>query len=212
VGFTETTESLESEELTGILNRYLNEMAAITLKYGATLDKFVGDAVIAFFGDPETRGVAEDAKVCVAMAVEMQQRIAELDSEWREGGLDRPFRARMGINTGFCTVGNFGSQDRMDYTIIGGAVNLAARLESAAEPGTILIGHETWSLVNDAVMAKEMPPLTLKGFSQPLHAYEVIGLREQLPTKVIRRNIDGPDHDRPRLQRPRAGPSTCSRS
>jgi adenylate cyclase len=202
VGFTETTESLESEELTGILNRYLNEMADITLKYGATLDKFVGDAVIAFFGDPETRGVAEDAKVCVAMAVEMQQRVAELGSEWREGGLDRPFRARMGINTGFCTVGNFGSQDRMDYTIIGGAVNLAARLESAAEPGTILIGHETWSLVNDAVMAKEMPPLTLKGFSQPLHAYEVIGLREQLPTNVIRRNLDGPDS---RLQRSRAG-------
>ena len=135
VGFTETTENLEFEELTSILNRYLNEMAGITLKYGATLDKYVGDAIIAFFGDPETRGVAEDAKACVAMAVEMQQRIAELDSEWRDRGLDRSFRARMGINTGFCTVGNFGSQDRMDYTIIGGAVNLAARLELVAEPG-----------------------------------------------------------------------------
>ena len=191
VGFTETTENLESEELTSILNRYLNEMARITLKYGATLDKYVGDAIIAFFGDPETRGVAEDAKACVAMAVEMQQRIAELDSEWRDRGLDRSFRARMGINTGFCTVGNFGSQDRMDYTIIGGAVNLAARLELVAEPGTILIAHETWALVKDAVVAKEMPPLTVKGFLQPLHAYEVLSLREQLPTKVIRRNVDG---------------------
>ena len=72
MGFTETTENLESEELTAILNRYFNEMAAITLKHGATFDKYVGDGIIAFFGDPETRGVAEDAKACVAMAIEMQ--------------------------------------------------------------------------------------------------------------------------------------------
>ena len=191
VGFTETTENLNSEELTSILNRYLNEMASLALKYGATLDKYVGDAIIAFFGDPETKGVAEDAKACVAMAVEMQQRSAELESQWQDAGLERPFRVRMGINTGFCTVGNFGSQDRMDYTIIGGAVNLAARLESAAEPGKILIAHETWSLVKDAVIAKEMSPLTLKGFGQPLHVYELLGLREPVSTKTIRRNIDG---------------------
>jgi adenylate cyclase len=191
VGFTETTENLDSEELTSILNRYLNEMAGIALKYGATLDKYVGDAIIAFFGDPETKGVAEDAKACVAMAVEMQQRSAELESQWQDAGLERPFRVRMGINTGFCTVGNFGSEDRMDYTIIGGAVNLAARLESAAEPGKILIAHETWSLVKDAVIAKEMSPLRLKGFGQPLHVYELLGLRESVPSKTIRRNIDG---------------------
>ena len=191
VGFTETTENLDSEELTSILNRYLNEMAGIALKYGATLDKYVGDAIIAFFGDPETRGVAEDAKACVAMAVEMQQRVAELESQWQEGGLERSLRVRMGINTGFCTVGNFGSQDRMDYTIIGGAVNLASRLESAAEPGKILISRETWSLVKDAVIAEEMPPLTLKGFGRPLQVYELLGLRESMSTKTIRRKIDG---------------------
>jgi len=191
VGFTDTAENLESEELTAILNRYLNEMAAITVKHGATLDKYVGDGIIAFFGDPETRGVAEDAKACVAMAIEMQERIADLENNWRERGLDRRFRARMGINTGFCTVGNFGSEDRMDYTIIGGAVNLAARLESAAAPGTILIAHETWSLVQDAIVAKEMPPISVKGFAQPLHAYEVLSLRQQPATKVIRRNAQG---------------------
>ena len=191
VGFTETTENLDSEELTSILNRYLDEMAGIALKYGATLDKYVGDAIIAFFGDPETKGVGEDAKACVAMAVEMQQRVAELESQWQVGGLERPFRVRMGINTGFCTVGNFGSQDRMDYTIIGGAVNMASRLESAAEPGKILIAHETWSLVKDAVIAKKMPPLTVKGFGQPLQVYEVLGLREAVSTKTIYRKIDG---------------------
>jgi adenylate cyclase len=191
VNFTETTENLESEELTGILNRYLNEMASIALKHGATLDKYVGDAIVAFFGDPETRGVSEDAKACVAMAVEMQQRIAELESEWRLVGLERPFRARMGINTGFCTVGNFGSQERMDYTIIGRAVNVAARLESAARPSTILIAHETWTLVKDTILAKEVPPLSVKGLADPLHAYEVLDLREMLPRRTIRHKIDG---------------------
>lgn len=191
VGFTETTENLDSQELTSILNRYLDEMAGIAIKYGATLDKFVGDAIIAFFGDPETRGVADDARACVAMAVEMQERVAELQSQWQDEGLERPFHVRMGINTGFCTVGNFGSKERMDYTIIGGAVNLAARLESAAEPGKILIARETLSLVKDAVIAKEKPPLSVKGFGQPMQVYELLGLRESVSTKTIRRNIDG---------------------
>ena len=125
------------------------------------------------------------------MAVEMQRRVAELETQWQEGGLERSLRVRMGINTGFCTVGNFGSQDRMDYTIIGGAVNLASRLESAAEPGKILISRETWSLVKDAVIADEMPPLTLKGFGRPLQVYELLGLRKSMSTKTIRRKIDG---------------------
>ena len=191
VGFTETTETLESEELTSILNRYLNEMAGIALKYGATLDKYVGDAILAFFGDPETRGVAEDANACVAMALEMQARIVELEAEWHEQGHERPFRARMGINTGFCTVGNFGSQDRMDYTIIGAAVNLASRLEGAALPGTILIADETWALVKGTVLTKQTPPFKVKGIAQPIQAYEVLGLTGAPTAKIIRRNADG---------------------
>ena len=79
----------------------------------------------------------------------------------------------------------------MDYTIIGGAVNLAARLESAADPGKILITRETWSLVKDAVIAKEMPPLTVKGIAYPVHVHELLGLKELVPAKVIRRNTDG---------------------
>ena len=132
--FTETTDNLESEDLTDVLNHYLTEMSAIALKYGATIDKFIGDAMLLFFGDPESRGVKEDAKACVMMALEMQRRMRDLEHVWRDRGLERPFRIRMGISTGFCTVGNFGSQDRMDYTIIGNEVNLAKRLESSAEP------------------------------------------------------------------------------
>ena len=83
----------------------------------------------------------------------MQQRIAELNSEWRRRGIEKPFRARMGINTGFCNVGNFGSDDRMDYTIIGAEANLAARLQTIAEPGGIVMSYETYALVREIVRA-----------------------------------------------------------
>jgi len=138
-GFTETTERLESEDLTHLLNHYLTEMSKIALLYGGTIDKYVGDAILIFFGDPETKGVKADAVACVSMAIAMRKRMRELDSVWRASGIEKPPRCRTGINTGFCTVGNFGSEDRMDYTIIGGGVNLACRLEQMAPPGEILI-------------------------------------------------------------------------
>jgi class 3 adenylate cyclase/PAS domain-containing protein len=181
--FTETTENLESEELTDVLNHYLTEMSVIALRHGATIDKYIGDAMLLFFGDPETKGVKEDAKACVLMAVEMQRRMRELEQEWKNRGLERPFRIRMGISTGFCTVGNFGSQDRMDYTIIGNEVNLAARLESVAEPGSILLAHETNALVRDIVLTEEQPPVTVKGFAKPINTYKVVGTFEDLVEK-----------------------------
>ena len=180
VSFTETTDNLESEELTDVLNHYLTEMSAIALKYGATIDKYIGDAMLMFFGDPESRGTKEDAKACVMMAIEMQRRMRQLDQEWRNRGLERPFRIRMGISTGFCTVGNFGSPDRMDYTIIGNEVNLAARLEAAAEAGGILLAHETNALVRDAVLTEEQPPITVKGFSKPINTFKVVGTFDEL--------------------------------
>ena len=130
---TGTTDRLESEELTQLLNQYLSAMSEVALDYGATVDKYVGDAIMIFFGDPETRGVKEDALACVKMAIAMRERIASLAHIWRDAGIERPLACRIGINTGYCTVGNFGSEDRMDYTIIGGAVNLASRLETEAD-------------------------------------------------------------------------------
>src|SRR4029453_12278266 len=111
--FTETTDSLESEELTGLLNRYLTEMSKIALEHGATVDKYIGDAIMAFFGDPESRGVKEDAKACVAMSIAMQRRMGELQSEWLDAGLEKPFQLRIGIKTGYCPVGNFGDGARV---------------------------------------------------------------------------------------------------
>src|SRR5262249_42205875 len=159
---------LESEELTGLLNHYLTEMSKIALEHGATIDKYIGDAILAFFGDPETRGFKEDAIACVNMAIAMQRRMRGLQFEGGDGGLEKPFELRIGINTGYCTVGNFGSEDRMDYTIIGNEVNLASRLQSHAEPGSILMSHETYSLVKDIVLTEEQEPVQAKGFAKPV--------------------------------------------
>ncbi len=168
-------------------------MSKIAHDHGATIDKYVGDAIIAFFGDPETRGVKEDARTCVNMAITMQRRMRELRSEWLDLGVERPFELRIGINTGFCTVGNFGSADRMDYTIIGNEVNLAARLESLAEVGGILMAHETHALVKDTVLAEEGDTLTVKGFAKPVRTYRIVGLYDDLAEqgRIIRKDQEG---------------------
>lgn len=186
VSFAEITDQLESEELTALLNEYLTEMSRIADEFGANFDKFIGDAIMCYFGDPESRGAMEDADACVRMALAMQNRLQELQSGWRDKGLiDRPFVARMGINTGYCTVGNFGSQDRMDYTIIGQEVNLAARLESHADAGGILMAAETYSLVKEWLLAEEQDAITIKGFSQPVRTFRVQGtLADSAPYQV----------------------------
>src|SRR5215468_2523419 len=173
--FTETTDSLESEELTNLLNQYLTEMSKIAVSYGATIDKYVGDAIMCFFGDPASRGSKEDAIAGVKMAIAMQQRMRELQLNWLDLGLEKPFQLRIGINTGFCTVGNFGNEDRMDYTIIGNEVNLAARLQTHAEVGGILVTHETASLVKDAILTEEQEAVVVKGFAHPVRVYRVVG-------------------------------------
>jgi class 3 adenylate cyclase len=193
--FTATAERLQPEDLTALLNEYLTAMSTIALKYGATVDKFIGDAVLAFFGDPETKGVAEDARECLLMAVAMQRRIAQLNAEWRKRGIEQPFRVRMGINTGFCNVGNFGSDDRMDYTIIGAEANLAARLQSIAEPGGIVLSYETYALVRDMVRAQPIEPIAMKGISRKVVPYVVEGLVEELRQRpsVISEHATGVD-------------------
>jgi class 3 adenylate cyclase len=173
-GFTETVEALESEELTTLLNQYLTEMSKIAQIFGATVDKFIGDAIVAFFGDPVSRGPEEDATACVRMAMAMQQRMRELQSAWRDRGLEQTFELRIGITTGYCTVGNFGSADRLDYTAIGNAVNLAARLQATAERGEILLDGETQSLVKNHVMTEERGGVNVKGFSRPVRVHAVV--------------------------------------
>ena len=173
--FTAITERTQPEEITRLLNEYFTEMSAIALRHGGTVDKFIGDAILIFFGDPETKGAAEDARACVGMAVEMQRRMAELNAKWRSEGIELPFRIRIGINTGYCNVGNFGSEDRMEYTIIGAETNLAARLQSIAEPAQIILSYETYTYVRDRVAAHALPPITMKGIGRTIIPYLVEG-------------------------------------
>lgn len=152
VGFTAKTESLGDQDLTIWLNSYLDEMAQIAARYGGTLDKFIGDAVMVFFGDPKTVGEEGDAVKCVQMAKEMLAAAKVRD-----------IAIRIGINSGECTVGNFGSETQMDYTIIGQVVNAASRLQTASEPGRILISAATHELVQNEIDCEERGPVQLRG-------------------------------------------------
>ena len=174
--FTALTEKLQPEEITALINEYFTEMSSIALRYGGTIDKFIGDAILVFFGDPESGGEAADAQACLRMAIDMQHRVSVLNVKWRRLGVEEPFRVRMGINTGFCNVGNFGSADRMDYTILGAEANLAARLQSIAQGGGIVVSYETYALVRDIVSAHALAPTSMKGISREVVPYAIDGL------------------------------------
>jgi class 3 adenylate cyclase len=193
--FTAISERLQPEDLTELLNDYFTEMSAIALQHGATIDKFFGDAILIFFGDPETKGVEEDARACLRMAVAMQNRMEQLNAIWRKRGIEMPLCVRMGINTGFCNVGNFGSDDRMAYTIIGAEANLAARLQAIAEPGGICLSYETYALVRNMVRAKPLEPISIKGIRREIVPYAVEGLLGDLNQRpqVIAEHVTGLD-------------------
>tara|TARA_R100001377_G_scaffold85326_2_gene71628 strand:+ start:3112 stop:4839 length:1728 start_codon:yes stop_codon:yes gene_type:complete len=174
VNFTGTTDKMESEDLTQLLNQYLKEMTTIALEFGATVDKYIGDAIMIFFGDPQSAGVAEDAQKCVAMASAMQRRVHELHDEWQAAGFTKPFKIRIGIHTGFCTVGNFGTESRMEYTIIGSSVNLASRIESSSLPGHIYMSEDTYLLVKKKFRCLPVATVTPKNLTDPVQLYRVI--------------------------------------
>lgn len=179
-GFSELSEEIESETLTELINTYLTDMSHIVMKHGGTIDKFIGDAIMVFFGDPETKGVKRDAEACVAMAIEMRKHMKTLRHRWKAQGIKQPLEIRMGINTGYCTVGNFGAESRMDYTLLGKEVNLASRLESAANPSEILISSETYTLIQDRILCREKGMIDAKGFNRPIPVYQVVDFRKDL--------------------------------
>ena len=176
--FTSISEKLQPEDLTQYLNEYFSEMTKIALEHGATIDKYIGDAVMLFFGDPTSKGEREDARACVEMSLKMQQRMEYLKNKWRNSGFLNPFQIRIGINTGYCNVGNFGSDQRLTYTIIGGEVNIAARLETAGDAGKILMSFETYSHVKDLVEVSELNSIKMKGVSRKVKVFEVIGRKK----------------------------------
>ena len=173
--FTNLSDRLDPDLLAEIINEYLSEMTEIALQFGGTIDKFIGDAILIFFGDPETEGTPIDAKRCLEMAIAMRKRVGELDEVWKkEKGISQGLQVRTGISTGYCTVGNFGSVQRVDYTVLGSPVNLAARLEAACSPQEILVSPETKGLVSDLFEFEEKKPIKLKGFSDTIKPYQLI--------------------------------------
>lgn len=177
--FTATSESLQPEDLTIYLNEYFSEMTNIALRYGATIDKYIGDAVMLFFGDPSSKGEREDARACVEMALKMQEKMIELRRNWKSRGFLDPFKIRIGINTGYCNVGNFGSEQRLTYTIIGGEVNVAARLEAAGDADGILMSYETYAHVEDMIDVEQKEVVKMKGINRDVKVFSVLARKNE---------------------------------
>ena len=178
--FTSTSEGLQPEDLTKYLNEYFSEMTAIALECGATIDKYIGDAMMVFFGDPDSKGEREDARACVNMALQMRDKISDLQLKWQKQGFSEPFQVRMGMNTGYCNVGNFGSDQRLTYTIIGSEVNVAQRLETSAESGGILMSYETYAHAQDLIEVEQLESISMKGVNREIKVFSVLNeLRER---------------------------------
>ncbi|MBN1102887.1 MAG: hypothetical protein JXL84_05665 [Deltaproteobacteria bacterium] len=167
--FSSFTENLEPEELFHLLHSYLSEMNKIIHAYEGTLNKILGDGLLVFFGDPIP--VADHAERAVRTAIDMQRKVAELRGEWLHYGQE--LGIGIGINTGYMTVGNIGSDMHMDYTVIGNQVNVASRLESLAKSGQILISQRTFSRVKGGVEVEKVGEIRVKGIYYPVTTYNV---------------------------------------
>ena len=179
VNFTDLSDSLEAEKLALILNNYLSEMSLIAINSNATIDKFIGDAILSFHGAPETLGDENDAINCISMALEMKERVKELQSFWIRQGVKGGLKVRYGISSGFANVGDFGSSVMSDYTAIGSSVNLASRLQSIAPENEIIISDTTYNLVKNQINCQEYEEITPKGFIRPVKTYKVISFKNK---------------------------------
>ncbi len=183
-GFTSVSESLSPEELVGLLNEYLSEMTDIILRYDGTVDKYEGDAIVAFFGAPQP--MADHAACACFVCLDMQARMEELRAGWRARGMKELYM-RIGLNTGPAVVGNMGSRTRMDYTMMGDTVNAAARFEGANKEyaTSIMIGDQTYQLAKEAIEARELDLINVVGKSEPLPVYELLSRKGELdPAKA----------------------------
>lgn len=177
VGFTQLTERLEPEEIATVLDLYQREMTAIAHHHGGTVDKFMGDGVMVLFGDGQGGSRETDARGCVHMALAMRDALPALNAACRRAGLPADVQLRWGIASGACTVGDFGSDERLHYTALGRTVNLASRLESAAAPGEILLSERTARLVGDDVDCASAGPVDVTGIAWPVHVFRALGSR-----------------------------------
>jgi len=172
-GFTSFAETSEPEEVMGVLREYHTEMGRLILEHEGTLERFTGDGMMIFFNDPVP--VSDAPERAVRMAVAMRQRVDELLVRWKKRGYDLDFG--VGISQGYATIGAIGFEGRLDYGAIGTVTNLAARLCGEAKAGQILISQRVYGAIEDSVEVEQLGGLTLKGFSKPVPAFNVVRLR-----------------------------------
>ncbi len=171
-GFTKISNDAEPEDLLNMLNEFFDQMTKVVFNYGGTVGKFIGDAIMGFFGDPEE--CANHAELAVRMALDMQDKVKvinETSALWNSYQL----KIGIGINTGYVTVGSVGSETHKDYTVIGRHVNLAARLTEEAKPGQVLISNATNNLVSKFFKTEAVGNISAKGFDNPVSAFNVTG-------------------------------------
>ncbi len=173
-GFTAMSETMQPEDVVSIINVYLSVQTEIIVRNGGMLDKFIGDCIMSVFGIPLPK--EDDALRAVRSALEIQQAVGELNRARKIAG-ERTVTIGIGVNTGDVVSGNMGSAQKMDYTVIGDSVNLAARLESVAEGSSILISEETYQLVKDYVIAERLSPLAVKGKKERVSVYRLKSLK-----------------------------------
>lgn len=180
-GFTSMSETMTPEEIYGQLNEYFEEMCKIIFEYNGYVDKFIGDCVMAVFSAPYQ--TPDDARNAVISAVKQQEKILEMSAKWAAEG-KKQFTVGMGVNTGDVVMGNLGSSNRMNYTVIGDNVNVAARLYNVAKGGEIIISETTYAECKDIVEVDELEPVSVKGKVKPIAIYNVKGLKKQAPASA----------------------------
>jgi adenylate cyclase len=180
VGFTTLTESADPEALVKQLNEYLSRMTAAVFENGGTLDKFIGDAVMAVWGNVRSLGLAEDAKSAARAALVMRRELQKLNERWRGEGIV-PFKIGIGLNQGEVLVGNIGSQEKMDPTVIGDSVNLASRLEGLTRTyaADILVGPTAADLIRDSFHLRSVALVQVKGKTKPVEIFALIGAKNE---------------------------------
>ena len=191
VGFTTIASRQEPEPLAELLMEYFTAMSEICNDFGGTLDQFIGDAMLIFFGDPQTKGARGDAEAAVGMALAMQDRLESLRADWHDRGFSQNIHVRMGISTGYCHVGNFGSSSRLHYTVIGNTANEASRIQNLARPDTVMISNDTWLLLKDKFEFIDHGETMLKGRGHPVGLFEVRPLQGDADNQRIRQESDG---------------------
>jgi class 3 adenylate cyclase len=170
-GFTAFTEAAEPEEVMGVLAEFHDLVGRIVMEHGGTIEYFAGDGLMVFFNDPIP--LPDSPGQAVRMALALRERFAELRSQWNRRGY--ALDLGIGIAHGYATLGTIGFEGRRDYAAIGSVVNLAARLCGEAKEGQILISQKAFACVEQRVRAERLEPFTLKGFPQPVSAYNVLG-------------------------------------